>query len=49
VPAPASPTQRAADADREIVIDALREHMLAGRLTTEEFEERLGVALFNDG
>ncbi len=33
---------RVADADRERVIVELREHMLAGRLTSEEFEERLG-------
>jgi hypothetical protein len=33
-----------ADADREHVIDELREHMLAGRLTAAEFEERLGAA-----
>jgi hypothetical protein len=35
---------RVADADRERVIEELREHMLAGRLTPEEFEERLGSA-----
>jgi hypothetical protein len=35
---------RVADADRERVIDELREHMLVGRLTPEEFEERLGSA-----
>src|SRR5450631_314408 len=33
---------RVADADRERVTLELREHMLAGRLTSEEFEERLG-------
>jgi hypothetical protein len=33
-----------ADADREHVIDELREHMLAGRLTAAELEERLGAA-----
>lgn len=32
---------RAADADRERTADALREHHTAGRLTSEEFEERL--------
>jgi Domain of unknown function (DUF1707) len=32
---------RVADADRERLADELREHMLAGRLTPEEFEERL--------
>jgi Domain of unknown function (DUF1707) len=35
---------RVADADRERVSEELREHMLAGRLTPEEFEERLGQA-----
>jgi DUF1707 SHOCT-like domain len=35
---------RIADADRERLSDELREHMLAGRLTPEEFEERLGLA-----
>jgi Domain of unknown function (DUF1707) len=39
-----SPTERIGDADRETVVDGLRRHMLAGRLTTEEFEERLGSA-----
>ena len=37
-----SPTERIADADRERVLEELREHMLVGRLTPEEFEERLG-------
>ena len=32
---------RAADDDRERVAEELREHMLAGRLRPEEFEERL--------
>lgn len=32
---------RVADADREQVAEELREHMLAGRLSSEEFEERL--------
>ena len=32
-----------ADDDRERVVAELREHMLAGRLTSEEFEERLGT------
>jgi Domain of unknown function (DUF1707) len=39
-----SPTERIADADREDVIQALRTHMLDGRLAAEEFEERLGAA-----
>jgi hypothetical protein len=35
---------RVADADRERLAEELREHMLAGRLTPEELEERLGRA-----
>ncbi len=35
---------RVADADREQVIDELREHAGAGRLTSEELEERIGEA-----
>lgn len=36
---------RAADADRSRVADALQRHYLEGRLTSEEFDERLGQAL----
>jgi hypothetical protein len=32
---------RVADADRERVASELRDHLLAGRLTSEEFEERV--------
>ncbi len=39
-----SPTERIADADRDRAIDQLREHLLAGRLTPDEFEERVGSA-----
>ena len=39
-----SPSERVADADRESVIEELHRHMVAGRVTTEEFEERLGSA-----
>jgi len=35
-----SSSLRVADADREQLEEELREHMLAGRLTPEEFEER---------
>ncbi|HEV2998219.1 MAG TPA: DUF1707 domain-containing protein [Solirubrobacteraceae bacterium] len=35
---------RVADADREQLIDELREHMIDGRLTPAEFEERLESA-----
>lgn len=36
---------RASDADREQAVAALREHMVAGRLTLEEFCARVDVAL----
>jgi hypothetical protein len=39
-----SPTERIGDADRERAIEELREHILAGRLTPEEFEDRVGSA-----
>jgi hypothetical protein len=39
-----SPRERIGDADRESAIEELREHMIVGRLTAEEFEERLGSA-----
>jgi Domain of unknown function (DUF1707) len=35
---------RVADADREQLIEELREHAIAGRLTAEELEERIGGA-----
>jgi len=35
---------RVADADRERLIDELREHTVAGRLTAEELEDRIGGA-----
>jgi hypothetical protein len=35
---------RVADADREQLIEELREHAVAGRLTSEELEERIGGA-----
>jgi hypothetical protein len=45
VPAPISPpTELVADADREQVTAELRAHLLAGRLTTDEFETRLAAA-----
>jgi hypothetical protein len=37
-------SMRVADADREQLIDELREHAGAGRLTSEELEERIGGA-----
>ena len=35
---------RASDADRDRTVAALREHLAAGRLTIEEFDERLDKA-----
>lgn len=35
---------RVADADREQLVQELQEHALAGRLTSEELEERVGSA-----
>jgi hypothetical protein len=35
---------RVADADREQMVEELREHALAGRLSSEELEERIGSA-----
>ena len=47
-PAPESlpeppPSQRIGDAERERTIEELRVHMLAGRLSSEEFEERVAA------
>lgn len=39
-----SPSERVADADRERAIGQLDEHMMAGRHTAEEFEERVSSA-----
>jgi hypothetical protein len=38
-------SHRASDADREQAILALREHLLAGRLTLEEFSDRVEIVL----
>src|SRR5512132_2911744 len=35
---------RVSDVDREVVVDALREHFFAGRLDVEEFTERVEQA-----
>ena len=35
---------RSSDAEREEAVTALREHLLSGRLTLEEFTERVGAA-----
>jgi hypothetical protein len=42
--APPSPSELVADNDRERASEDLRGHLLAGRLTTEEFERRLAMA-----
>lgn len=39
------PALRVSDADREQAVSSLREHLLAGRLTLEEFSERVELAL----
>lgn len=39
------PSIRVSDADREETVIALREHLVAGRLTLEEFSERVDAAL----
>ena len=36
---------RIGDAERDDAVDQLREHAAAGRLTSEEFSERMGKAL----
>jgi hypothetical protein len=36
---------RAADADRDAAVDALRDHAAAGRLESDELDERLEMAL----
>jgi DUF1707 SHOCT-like domain len=41
---PSDPKIRASDADRERTAALLREHLAAGRLTAEEFHERLDLA-----
>ncbi|WP_344656615.1 DUF1707 SHOCT-like domain-containing protein [Catenulispora subtropica] len=38
------PEMRAGDADRERLVEQLREHHAAGRLTLDEFEERMAQA-----
>jgi hypothetical protein len=41
---PPSSELRASDAEREKVVAFLREHALAGRLDSDELEERIGLA-----
>lgn len=42
---PATPALRASDAEREHAADQLREHCAAGRLTPDEFDQRIDAAL----
>ena len=42
---PGDPRIRASDADRDRATALLREHHAAGRLTAEEFDERMDAAL----
>ncbi|AXE39818.1 hypothetical protein JS278_02682 [Acidipropionibacterium virtanenii] len=37
--------QRIGDAERDAAVEALRDHHVAGRLTPEEFDERMAAAL----
>lgn len=39
-----NPSIRASDADRERVVEILRQHNVEGRITSEEFEERMTAA-----
>ena len=41
---PSDPKIRASDADRDRTAALLREHLAAGRLTAEEYHERLDLA-----
>jgi hypothetical protein len=45
VPVPSGPRIRASDADRDRVTALLQEHCAAGRLTEDEFSERMEAAL----
>ncbi len=39
-----APAELVGDADRDLTIEKLRDHMLAGRLNAQEFEERVDAA-----
>jgi hypothetical protein len=43
-PDPVAPALRASDEDRDRLVDELNEHAVAGRLDTDEFEQRLKSA-----
>jgi class 3 adenylate cyclase len=45
VPARGAAAQRVSDADRDQAVALLREHVVVGRLTLDEFSERVGLAL----
>ena len=45
VPARGARAQRVSDADRDQAVTLLREHVVVGRLTLDEFSERVGLAL----
>jgi class 3 adenylate cyclase len=42
---PGASTERVANADRDRIVTQLREHVVEGRLTLDEFSERVGLAL----
>jgi class 3 adenylate cyclase len=44
-PAPGAGSERVSDADRDDAVTLLREHVVVGRLTLDEFSERVGLAL----
>lgn len=44
-PSPSAGRMRASDADREAVVEQLREAAAEGRIDLEELDERLGLAL----
>jgi hypothetical protein len=39
-----NPSIRASDADRERIVEILRQHTAEGRITAEEFDERMAAA-----
>jgi class 3 adenylate cyclase len=45
VPTGGAGAERVSDADRDHAVKALREHVVVGRLTLDEFSERVGLAL----
>lgn len=45
MPSAPLPNQRVGDAEREAAVEELRAHMVAGRLTLDEFDDRMAYAL----